>query len=512
MNADNRMVDRGNKPIVDAKGFFPLSPLTPATVTVRSSNGVRHAVCGAAPCSCVPWPVSPRSSANARAPTSIILQPLLRGTGMSETASITVGGKTVELPVITGTENEKAIDIQKLRALTGYITYDDGYGNTGSCLSNITFIDGEVGILRYRGIDIADIAAKSDFIETAMLVINGKFPTPSEREEFNSLITHNELLHENMRVQFQGFPPSAHPMAVLTAMINAMSCFHPHLFEINSEEQFKEAAAKLLSKVRTIAAFSYKHSIGEPLVYPGANRAYTDNFLHMMFAAPNNDYQPDPDVIRALDLLFILHADHEQNCSTSTVRMVGSSQANLFTSVSAGVSALWGKLHGGANQAVLEMLDSILKSGESIETVIAKAKDKNSGFRLMGFGHRVYKNFDPRAKIIKEACDKVLSKLGRKDPLLDIAKQLEQAALADSYFVDRKLYPNVDFYSGIIMRAIGIPTNMFTVMFAIGRMPGWIANWKETRDNPSARIFRPRQIYTGPPLRTYEEAKKAAGL
>ena len=429
---------------------------------------------------------------------------------MSETATLTVGGKTIELPVITGTENEKAIDIAKLRALTGYITYDDGYGNTGSCLSDITYIDGETGILRYRGIDIAEVAEKSDFIETAMLIINGRFPTTAERRAFGNMIVSTELLHENMRVQFQGFPPTAHPMAVLTAMINAMSCFHPHLMEIQDDALFNEAAAKLLSKVRTIAAFSYKHSIGEPLIYPTASRGYTENFLHMMFKAPNNDYVPDPDVVRALDLLFILHADHEQNCSTSTVRMVGSSQANLFTSVSAGVSALWGKLHGGANQAVLEMLEGIHKRGDSIESVIAKCKDKNSDFRLMGFGHRVYKNFDPRAKIIKAACDKVLNKLGKQDPLLDIAKELEKAALNDSYFIDRKLYPNVDFYSGIIMRAIGIPTNMFTVLFAIGRMPGWIANWKETRDNPNARIFRPRQVYMGAAQRSYEDAKREA--
>jgi citrate synthase len=430
--------------------------------------------------------------------------------GMSETATINVGGKTIELPVIAGTENEKAIDISKLRAQTGYITYDDGYGNTGSCQSAITFIDGDEGILRYRGIDIAEVAEKSNFIETAMLIMFGRFPTEEERAEFDALIVRNELLHENMRLQFQGFPHTAHPMAVLTAMINATSCYYPNLFEITTEQQYIEAAAKLLAQVRTIAAFSYKHSIGEPIVYPAPDRNYTDNFLSMMFSAPNNRYEPHEDVVRALDLLFILHADHEQNCSTSTVRMVGSSQANLFTSVSAGVSALWGKLHGGANQAVLEMLDGIHTRGDSIASVIAKAKDKNSDFRLMGFGHRVYKNFDPRARIIKGACDKVLDRLGRKDPLLDIARKLEEAALKDSYFVDRKLYPNVDFYSGIIMRAIGIPTNMFTVMFAIGRMPGWIANWKETSENPSGRICRPRQVYTGPTQRTYEAAKASA--
>lgn len=429
---------------------------------------------------------------------------------MAETASLQVDGKTIELPVIVGTENEKALDIQKLRAQTGYITYDDGYGNTGSCLSNITFIDGDEGILRYRGIPIEEIAAKSDFVETSYLLLYGKFPTAAERSHFEELINRYALIHESMRHQFSGFPTNAHPMAVLGAMINSLACFHPHLYTMENEGNFEEAAARLLSKVRTIAAFSYKHSIGEPLSYPAPGLGYTENFLHMMFKSPNNDYHAPKEVVKALDVLFILHADHEQNCSTSTVRMVGSSQANLFTSVAAGVSALWGPLHGGANQAVLEMLEGIRSSGDTVKTVVEKAKRKDSDFRLMGFGHRVYKNFDPRAKIIKKACDEVLAKLGKKDPLLDIAKELEEAALKDSYFVDRKLYPNVDFYSGIIMRAIGIPTNMFTVLFAIGRMPGWITNWKETHDNPKAKIFRPRQIYTGAPLRTYDEAKKNA--
>jgi len=429
---------------------------------------------------------------------------------MSAKATMTIDGKSYEFPIITGTENERGIDISQLRANTGCITFDDGYGNTGSCISDITFIDGEEGILRYRGIDIAEVAEKSDFLETAYILIWGKFPTAADRKSFEALVYKYELLHESMKLQFQGFPPSAHPMAVLTAMINSMSCFHEDFYELQDEAKFEEAAAMLLSRVRTIAAFSYKHSIGEPLIYPTAERSYTENLLHMMFSAPNRNYVADPDVAAALDLLFILHADPEQNCSTSTVRMVGSSQANLFTSVSAGVSALWGKLHGGANQAVLEMLEEIHQSGDSVEKVVAKCKDKNSDFRLMGFGHRVYKNFDPRATIIKVACDKVLAKLGVEDPLLQIAKDLEAAALKDSYFVDRKLYPNVDFYSGIIMRAIGIPTNMFTVMFAIGRMPGWIANWKETRDNPKARIYRPRQIYNGPPQRSFEDAKKGA--
>ncbi len=429
---------------------------------------------------------------------------------MSETAKIILDGKEYELPVVVGSENEKAVDISKLRAQSGYITYDDGYGNTGSCKSDVTFIDGEKGILRYRGIDIAEVAEKSHFLETAYLIIWGKLPNEQEKEQFDELIRRHELLHENMKHHFQGFPPQAAPMAVLSAMINSMSCFHSHLYDIDEPEKFMEATAKLLAKVRTIAAFSYKHSIGEPIVYPARNLNYSENFLHMMFDAPNHPYELDPEVVRAMDLLFILHADHEQNCSTSTVRMVGSSEANLFTSVAAGVSALWGRLHGGANQAVLGMLQGIHDRGDSIDTVIAKVKDKDSKFRLMGFGHRVYKNFDPRAKIIKEACDKVLKKLGRKDPLLDIAKELEQAALKDSYFVERKLYPNVDFYSGIIMRAIGIPLNMFTVIFAIGRMPGWIANWKEVHESPQARIYRPRQIYTGPTQQSYDEARKKA--
>lgn len=431
---------------------------------------------------------------------------------MPETAKLSLpDGQEYELPVLTGSEQEKAVDISKLRADTGYITLDDGYGNTGSCQSSITFINGEQGVLRYRGIDIKEVAENSDFLETAYMLIYGAFPNQEQRTSFERGIKAHSLLHENMRVQFSGFPPDAHPMAVLTAMINAMSCFHPNLFEIDTEgTDFDNAVVMLLSKVRTIAAFSLKHSLGEPIVYPQSHYSYTENFLNMMFSAPNRDYEPDADVVRALDLLFILHADHEQNCSTSTVRMVGSSKANLFTSISAGVSALWGRLHGGANQMVLEMLQGIHDRGESIERVIERAKDKNDDYRLFGFGHRVYKNFDPRARIIKASCDKVLAKLGKKDPLLNIAKELEEKCLLDEYFAERKLYPNVDFYSGIIMRAIGIPLNMFTVMFAIGRMPGWIANWKETAENPKGRIYRPRQIYVGENERTYAEAKHSA--
>ena len=428
---------------------------------------------------------------------------------MQDKATISYDGKTADYPVIIGTEGEKAVDIGKLRAQTGCITFDDGYGNTGSCLSKITFIDGDQGILRYRGIDIAELAEKSDFIETAYLIIWGRFPTADERRAFEARLQEHAKLPESMTQQFQGFPKDAHPMAILTAMINAMSCHHQELFEIRNEADFTTATAILLSKIRLIAAYIYKHGTGDSLfVQPTDASGYTAQFLTMMFSWPGKRYVADADVARALDLLFILHADHEQNCSTSTVRMVASSEANLFTAASAGVSALWGKLHGGANQAVLEMLQGIKDRGDSIESVIAKCKQKDSDFRLMGFGHRVYKNFDPRAKIIKVACDKVLDKLGKTDPLLQIAKDLEKAALSDSYFVDRKLYPNVDFYSGIIMRAIGIPTNMFTVMFALGRMPGWIANWKETNENPKARIYRPRQIYMGPKLRSYEEAKK----
>ena len=427
---------------------------------------------------------------------------------MSDTAQLTVHGKTYELPIVVGTEDEVAVDISKLRSESGVITLDDGYGNTGSCQSAITFINGEEGILRHRGVPIEEFAENSDFLETAWLIIFGRFPTQKERARFGEMIVSNELLHENMKMQFQGFPPEAHPMAILTAMINSMGCFHPEYYNLDHDQKFEEAVAMLLSKVRTIAAFSHKHSRGEPFTYPSAKRQYTENLLHMMFSLPNNSYEPDPEVARALDLLFVLHADHEQNCSTSTVRMVGSSEANLFTSVSAGVSALWGRLHGGANVAVLKMLEDIYDSGDSIESVLAKCKDKKSNYRLMGFGHRVYKNFDPRARIIKGHCDRVLDKLGFDDPLLQIAKELEKSALADEYFTDRKLYPNVDFYSGIIMRAIGIPVNMFTVMFAIGRMPGWIANWKEMRENPKKRIYRPRQVYVGPKERDYKTARK----
>ena len=425
---------------------------------------------------------------------------------MDKTAELILDGKSFRLPITEGTEKECAVDISSLRNQTGYVTLDDGYGNTGSCQSQITFIDGETGILRYRGIPIEELAEKSTFIEVAHLIIMGRLPNSTELCHFSELLTQNELLNEGMKHHFEGFPDHAHPMAILSAMINATSCYHPELLTEQMRDSFIVQAARLLSKVRTIAAFAYRKSRGLPAIYPKSDLKYTANFLHMMFSLPYKDYELKPEAVKALDLIFLLHADHEQNCSTATVRMVASSRANLFASAAAGVCALWGPLHGGANQAVLEMLEDIHKSGDDGSKFITAAKDKNSGKRLMGFGHRVYKNYDPRAKIIKTACDDVLQKLHINDPLLDIAKHLEEAALRDPYFVERKLYPNVDFYSGIIMRAIGIPVEMFTVMFAIGRMPGWIANYQEVMEAPT-RIYRPRQIYTGPVLNHYTPIK-----
>jgi citrate synthase len=425
---------------------------------------------------------------------------------MNKTAELILDGKSCKLPIVEGTEHEHAVDISALRNQTGYITLDDGYGNTGSCQSQITFIDGEKGILRYRGIPIEELAEKSTFVEVAHLLIMGKLPTKRELDQFSELLTANAMLNEAMLHHFEGFPTTAHPMAILSAMINASSCFHPGLLTERMRGNFTVQAARLLSKVRTIAAFAYRKSHGLPVVYPNPDLDYTANFLHMMFSLPYKEYVLKPEVVKALRLIFLLHADHEQNCSTATVRTVASSRANLFASAAAGVCALWGPLHGGANQAVLEMLGQIHQEGDDGSRFIAAAKDKNSGKRLMGFGHRVYKNYDPRAKIIKKACDDVLAKLHMSDPLLDIAKHLEEAALRDSYFVERKLYPNVDFYSGIIMRAIGIPVEMFTVIFAIGRTPGWIANYKEVMEAPP-RIYRPRQIYTGPTLNHYTPLK-----
>lgn len=427
---------------------------------------------------------------------------------MDKNIELNLNGKACKLPVVEGSEKELAIDISSLRNETGYITLDDGYANTGSCLSKITFIDGEQGILRYRGIPIEELAEKSTFIEVAHLIIFGKLPSSAELRQFSDLLTENELLHEGMRHHFEGFPPSAHPMAILSSMINAASCYYPELLSLEMRQHFVVQVARLLSQVRTIAAFAYRKSRGLPFVYPKPEYKYTANFLHMMFSLPFRDYDLKPETVKALDLIFLLHADHEQNCSTATVRMVASSRANLFASAAAGVCALWGPLHGGANQAVLEMLQDIHDSGDDGSKFIAAAKDKNSGKRLMGFGHRVYKHYDPRATIIKKACDDVLSKLHVSDPLLDIAKHLEEAALKDPYFVERKLYPNVDFYSGIIMRAIGIPIEMFTVIFAIGRMPGWIANYKEVMEDGHTRIYRPRQVYTGPTLNHYTPIKE----
>jgi citrate synthase len=425
---------------------------------------------------------------------------------MENTAELKLNGQTYHLPTVEGSEQERAINIASLRAETGYITLDDGYGNTGSCASKITFIDGEKGILRYRGIPIEELAEKSSFIEVSHLLIWGHLPNSGELRKFSDLLTENEMLHENMKHHFEGFPATAHPMAILSSMINAASCFYPELLTSDSKDHFPIEVARLISQVRTIAAFAYRKSRGLPINYPKPEYKYTANFLHMLFSLPYRDYELKPEIVRALDLILLLHADHEQNCSTSTVRMVASSKANLFASAASGVCALWGPLHGGANQAVLEMLDEIHKSGDDGSKFINAAKDKNSGQKLMGFGHRVYKNHDPRAQIIKKACDDVLEKLHVNDPLLDIAKHLEEAALKESYFIERRLYPNVDFYSGIIMRALGIPVEMFTVIFAIGRMPGWIANYKEVMDEPT-RIYRPRQVYTGPTLNHYVPLK-----
>ena len=424
---------------------------------------------------------------------------------MSETATLQVQGKTYNLPIVVGTENEVAVDISKLRAESGAITLDDGYSNTGSCKSSITFIDGERGILRYRGIPIEQLAEHSTFLETAWLLIYGELPTADQLDCWSSMLTRHEMLHEGLYKHYDGFPVQGHPMAILSAMVNAVSCYDPDVIKIESPETFQSAAARLLSKTRTIAAAAYKTSIGQPLVYPKPELDYCSNFLHMMFTIPFKEYEPDPDIVNALQLILVLHADHEQNCSTSTVRMVASSGANLFASCAAGVCALWGPLHGGANAAVIDMLRYIHDSGMTVKDYVAKVKDKSSHIKLMGFGHRVYKNYDPRARIIKQAADRVLNKLQIHDPMLDLARALEEAALSDDYFKEKKLYPNVDFYSGIILTAIGIPVDMFTVMFAIGRMPGWIANWKEVWEGDT-RIYRPRQIYVGQAERDYVPA------
>jgi citrate synthase len=420
---------------------------------------------------------------------------------MPRTATLTVDGKTITFPIVESAIGEAGIDISKLRDQTGLLAFDPAFGNTASCSSTITYIDGDKGILRYRGIPIEQFAGTPNFLESAWLLIFGRLPTAVELDRFSRRIAANAMLHESMRHHFNGFPTSAPPMAIASAMINTLSCFEPDMLQLGSDDQLEEAAARLISKARTIAAYTYRSARGLPIVYPDPKLGYCANLLHMMFSMPYDQYVLDPAIEEALNLIFLLHADHEQNCSTSTVRVVGSSKANLFASCAAGVCALWGPLHGGANVEVIEQLTEIHQGGMSPEDLIAQVKQKKRA--LMGFGHRVYKNFDPRAKMLQAVADKVFTKLNRRDPLLDIARRLEEAALKDSYFVDRKLYPNVDFYSGILFRAIGIPTDMFTVMFTIGRLPGWIAQWKEQRDTPGGRIARPRQVYTGVAERPY---------
>ena len=417
-------------------------------------------------------------------------------------AELTLDGKSYSFPTLEGTEQEKAFDISSLRDQTGYVTLDRGYKNTGATKSAITYLDGEEGILRYRGYSIEDLAAKASFLGVAYLLIYGELPTTEQYAKFKTDITRHTLVPEDMYKIFEGFPVNAHPMGVLSSLVSSMSAFYPESYE-GPDEQTDLQIIRLLAKLPTLATWSYKRAMGHPINYPKNNLDYIPNFLNMMFSLPVEDYEVDPVVAEALNVLLILHADHEQNCSTSTVRLVGSSQANIYSSISAGIQALWGPLHGGANQEVIEMLEAIKADGGDVSKYVEMAKNaKTTGFRLFGFGHRVYKNFDPRAKIIKKAADDVLSKLGVNDPILDIAKGLEEAALNDEYFVSRKLYPNVDFYSGIIYRALGIPTNMFTVMFAIGRLPGWIAQWKEMRETKEP-IGRPRQIYTGPNHRDF---------
>ena len=414
---------------------------------------------------------------------------------MDDYAEITYEGKTYKLPVVEGSEGEKAIDISTLRQKTGLITLDPGFANTGSCISSITYLDGEKGILRYRGIPVEDLARHSTFTETAYLLINGVLPTREELNRFSVLLNDNSLVHEDMQIFYQNFPRASHPMGILSSMVNALRSFYPELQTV--EEEINKTVTRLLSKMRTLAAMSYKISMGHKVIYPRYDLPYCANFLNMMFDSPVKPYHIHKELVKALNVFWILHADHEQNCSTSAVRVVGSGRVNLYAAISAGIAALWGPLHGGANQAVIEMLSDIEKSGGNLNNAIKRAKDKNDPFRLMGFGHRIYKTYDPRAKIMKKMCDKILKKLKIKDPLLDLAKELEDIALNDDYFKECNLYPNIDFYSGIMLRAMGIPTNMFTVMFAIGRLPGWIAQWKESADDPAWKLSRPRQLYMG---------------
>ncbi len=422
---------------------------------------------------------------------------------MDRKAKLSFEGHEIELPIEESTEGELAIDISNLRAQTGATTLDRSLANTALCRSEITYIDGDQGILRYRGIPIEDLTKRPNFVEIAWLLIFGRLPNRQELSDFSEHLSNNQLLHEGLRHQFQHIPVDAPPMAILSAMLNNLACYHQELLTVEDTEQFTLAAARLISKVRTIAAFSYRRSCGLPIIHPDPSLRYCANFLHMMFSLPYRHYVLDPEIEDALNLIFILHADHEQNCSTATVRTVGSSRANLFASCAAGVSALWGPLHGGANVEVINMLEGIAEGGMDPEDCIRLAKDKDSNFRLYGFGHRVYKNYDPRARILRDTCERVFKRIQTNDPLLNIARKLEELALKDSYFVDRKLYPNVDFYSGIILRAMGIPTNMFTVCFAIGRLPGWVAHWKEQHEDPTSRIIRPRQVYLGPQKHGY---------
>ncbi len=423
---------------------------------------------------------------------------------MGDSAKLSYNGNELDLPVMIGTEQERAVDISKLRSGMGLITLDDGYGNTGSVVSGITYLDGEQGVLRYRGYPIEQLAQRSDFVETSYLLIYGELPNREQLEYFRNSLRRHTMLHEEMKSFYDGFPRDAHPMAILSSVVGALSTFYQDSLDPRDPRQVEISVHRLMAKLPTIASYSYKKSIGQPFMYPRNDLDYCSNFLQMMFGVPCEPYPIDPDFVEALNLLLIVHADHEQNCSTSTVRMVGSSDANLFASISAGICALWGPLHGGANQASVEMLEHIRADGGDVKKYIELAKQKDSHFRLMGFGHRVYKNYDPRAAIVKRTCDKLLAKHHINDPIFDIAKELEQAALHDEYFIERKLYPNVDFYSGVIYRAMGIPVNMFTVLFAIGRLPGWIAHWMEMHHNPAKKICRPRQVYTGALKREYQ--------
>jgi citrate synthase len=416
-------------------------------------------------------------------------------------ARLSLGDRTADLPIIVGTEDERAVDISKLRAQTGFVTLDEGYVNTGATTSGITYLDGEQGILRYRGYPIEVLAEKCDFVEVSYLLIYGELPNRDQLEKFRTSLRRHTMLHEDMRSFYNGFPRDAHPMAILGSVVGALSTFYQDSLDVHIPEMVQISVYRLMAKLPTIAAYSYKKSIGQPFIYPSNDKNYCENFLQMMFAVPSEPYRADPDAVEALNKLLIVHADHEQNCSTSTVRMVGSSDANLFASISAGICALWGPLHGGANQACVEMLEQIRADGGNVKKYVELAKKKDQGFRLMGFGHRVYKNYDPRAKIIRDMCVRLLKKMKIHDPIFDIAKELEEVALSDPYFIERKLYPNVDFYSGVVYRAMGMPVQMFTVLFAMGRLPGWIAHWMEMHHSPAKKICRPRQVYTGYNLR-----------